>query len=45
MIDDPSKSTLDWMTSIAPESLLVANHVERVVTMRSRIDPYAPHRA
>jgi hypothetical protein len=45
MIDDPSKNTLDWMTSIAPESLLVANHVERVVTMRSRIDPYAPHRA
>ena len=28
------------MTSIAPESLLVANHVERVVTMRARVDPY-----
>jgi hypothetical protein len=37
MIDDPSKTTLDWMTSIAPESLLVANHVERVVTLRSRV--------
>ncbi len=44
MIDDPAKTTLDWMTSIAPESLLVANHVERVVTMRSRIDPYEPRR-
>jgi hypothetical protein len=37
MIDDSSKSTLDWMTSIAPESLLVANHTERVVTLRSRV--------
>jgi hypothetical protein len=44
MIDDPAKTTLDWMTSIAPESLLVANHVERVVTMRSRVDPYAASR-
>ena len=40
MIDDPAKVSLDWMTSIAPESLLVANHVERVVTMRARVDPY-----
>ena len=40
MIDDPAKSSLDWMTSIAPESLLVANHVERVVTMRANVDPY-----
>ena len=39
MLDDPAKTTLDWMTSIAPESLLVANHVERVVTMRARIEP------
>ena len=44
MIDDPAKTTLDWMTSIAPESLLVANHVERVVTMRSRVDPYGTQR-
>jgi Acetyltransferase (GNAT) domain len=44
MIDDPTKSTLDWMTSIAPESLLVANHVERVVTMRARSNPYLPQR-
>jgi len=44
MLDDPSKTSLDWMTSIAPESLLVANHVERVVTMRARIDPYESRR-
>jgi Acetyltransferase (GNAT) domain len=44
MLDDPSKTSLDWMTSIAPESLLVANHVERVVTMRARIDPYEARR-
>ena len=40
MIDDSAKTSLDWMTSIAPESLLVSNHVERVVTMRARVDPY-----
>lgn len=40
MVDDPAKTSLDWMTSIAPDSLLVANHVERVVTMRARVDPY-----
>ena len=44
MIDDPAKHTLDWMTSIAPESLLVANHVEQVVTMRARIEPYGSRR-
>ncbi|MDX6254300.1 MAG: hypothetical protein QOJ11_634 [Frankiales bacterium] len=44
MIDDPAKGTLDWMTSIAPESLLVANHAERVVTLRSRVGPYPPRR-
>jgi hypothetical protein len=44
MIDDPAKTSLDWMTSIAPESLLVSNHVERVVTMRARVDPYGSHR-
>jgi CelD/BcsL family acetyltransferase involved in cellulose biosynthesis len=44
MIDDPSKQTLDWMTSIAPESLLVANQVERVVTMRARVEPFDARR-
>lgn len=40
VIDDPAKQTLDWMTSIAPESLLVANAEEPVVALRARIHPY-----
>ena len=41
MIDDPTKQTLDWMTSIAPESLLVANAAEPVVTLRAKVQPYS----
>jgi CelD/BcsL family acetyltransferase involved in cellulose biosynthesis len=44
MIDDPAVHTLDWMTSIAPESLLVANAAEPVVTLRARIEPYSSSR-
>ncbi len=44
MIDDPSKNTLDWMTSVAPESLLAVNHVERVVTLRSRVEAFSTQR-
>ena len=41
MIDDPTKQTLDWMTSIAPESLLVANAAEPVVTLKAKVHPYS----
>lgn len=41
MIDDPGKQTLDWMTSIAPESLLVANAAEPVVGLRAHVQPYS----
>jgi CelD/BcsL family acetyltransferase involved in cellulose biosynthesis len=45
MLDDPAKQTLDWMTSIAPESLLGANATEPVATLRATVHPYsaAPH--
>jgi hypothetical protein len=33
MLDDPTKDQLDWMTSVAPESLLAANGVEHVSTL------------
>jgi Acetyltransferase (GNAT) domain len=34
-LDDPAKDRLDWMTSVAPESLLAANEEQRVSVVRA----------
>ena len=34
MLDEPSLTSLDWMTSVAPEALLAMNTAEPVVTIR-----------
>ena len=36
VLDDPSLCALDWMTGIAPETLLVATRQERMVELRLR---------
>jgi hypothetical protein len=34
-LDDPAKERLDWMTSVAPESLLAANELQPVSVVRA----------
>lgn len=34
-LDDPTKERLDWMTSVAPESLLAANELQPVSVVRA----------
>jgi len=33
VLDDPALQVVDWMTSIAPETLLAANDLEQTVTI------------
>jgi hypothetical protein len=35
VLDDPSVELLDWMTGVAPEALLAANHLQPVSAVRS----------
>ncbi len=35
MLDDPSHELLDWMTGVAPEALLAANHLQPVSVVRA----------
>jgi Acetyltransferase (GNAT) domain len=37
MLDDPAMSALDWMTSIAPESLIAANAAAPMVVLRAGV--------
>jgi hypothetical protein len=35
MLDDPAMTVLDWMTSLAPDSLVAQNDVQQVVVLRA----------
>jgi hypothetical protein len=35
MLDDPTMTALDWMTSVAPESLLAANDAQPMIMLRA----------
>jgi hypothetical protein len=35
MLDEPTMSLLDWMTSVAPESLVAQNDAQPVVVLRT----------
>jgi Acetyltransferase (GNAT) domain len=37
MLDEPAMNALDWMTSVAPESLLATNASEPMVTLRAGV--------
>ncbi len=42
MLDDPAMITLDWMTSLAPDSLVAQNDVEQVVVLRAVPGHWSP---
>jgi hypothetical protein len=37
MLDEPAMNTLDWMTSVAPESLLATNASGEMVMLRAGV--------
>ncbi|MDQ1485215.1 MAG: hypothetical protein QOJ62_908 [Actinomycetota bacterium] len=43
MLDDPTMTALDWMTSVAPESLLAANDAQPMIMLRAGLTSRAAY--